>query len=106
MQVTCLPITFHIKHLRVLRVWAYSFSCTPTLRDRLSCLAKTVIFSLSVCVGANERQTSIAAGDDGNSDLLFAITSPTKDENGLYVSNSHTVSSVYPGWMERLCKCV
>lgn len=59
-----------------------------------------------VCVGASERQTSIAAGDDGNTDLLFAITSPTQDENGSCVSDSHTVSSVYPRWMERLCKSV
>lgn len=62
-----------------------------------------------VCVGASERQTSIAAGDDGNTDLLFAITAPTKDENGSCVCDSHAVSSVYPGRMDgrrdAVCVC-
>lgn len=38
-----------------------------------------VCVCLHVCVGASERQTSIGAGDDGNTDLPFAITTPTKD---------------------------
>lgn len=51
-----------------------------------------------VCVGANERQTSSVAVDGGNTDLLFAITSPTNDKNGSRVSESHTLSRYIQNW--------